>query len=50
MNPQLSATAANPDEQTALDADVEAERKSDEDDLLPFKFYPVLSLGVSYAF
>lgn len=49
-NIALSATAANPAQQAALDSDLVAQTAKYEDDAKPFKFYPVLSLGFSYTF
>ncbi len=49
-NVTLSATALNPAQQAALDSDVTAQINTYQDDIKPFKFYPVLSLGFSYTF
>ena len=47
---ELRATASDPVIQTALDADIEQERKSTEDDVSVFNIYPVISAGVSFTF
>jgi hypothetical protein len=49
-NIELHATASNPALQTILDADVEQQRKTSEDDVSVFKFYPVIAIGLSYTF
>ncbi|MEI6970513.1 MAG: hypothetical protein WCL44_03265 [bacterium] len=46
----LSATAAVPDQQAALNVDLAEEKKSMEEDTKMFTMYPVLSLGISYTF
>ena len=43
---KLSATGAA----AGLTADLAKERNEIEDDLEPFKFYPVISLGIYYRF
>ena len=43
-------TATNPADQATLDADVRAAEASAEDDLDDLEAWPVLSLGVNYAF
>jgi hypothetical protein len=47
---ELSAVAANPAEQAALNAAVEKERGDLQDDASPFKYYPVLATGISRKF
>ena len=49
-NISLEATALDPAQQGALDSDLAAQRQKYEDDAKPFKFYPVLTIGVSYTF
>ena len=49
-NVTLAATALNPAEQPALNADVEQQRQKYSDDAKPFQVYPVVSFGVSYTF
>ncbi len=49
-NITLEATALDPAQQGALENDLAAQRKTYEDDAKPFKFYPVLTIGVSYTF
>ena len=49
-NVSLDATALNPAEQPALNADVEQQRQKYSDDAKPFQVYPVVSFGVSYTF
>lgn len=49
-NVSLEATALNPAEQGALNSDVAAQITKYQDDVKPFKFYPVLTIGVSYTF
>jgi len=44
------AIASNPAQQSALDRDLEIEITDLRDDVKPFKFYPVLNLGMSYRF
>lgn len=46
----ISATAANPDRQSQLDAALESEIEEIEDDASVFNIYPVLAIGVSYTF
>jgi hypothetical protein len=49
-NVTLAATALNPAQQAALDSDVATQINKYEDDVKPFKFYPVLTIGFSYTF
>ena len=49
-NVTLDATALDPAQQGALNNDIAAQINKYQDDVRPFKFYPVLTLGVSYAF
>ncbi len=50
--PQVDAhaTAAHPALQPAMDRDLAKEVADLEDDLRPYRFYPVLTLGLSYRF
>ena len=50
--PQVAAhaTAAHPALQPAMDRDLAKEVADLEDDLRPYRFYPVLTLGLSYRF
>lgn len=43
----LTETATSP---ATLEASVETERKKAEDDISSYSFYPVIMIGVSYAF
>ncbi len=47
---RTSATASNPAQQAALDRDLAIETDDFRDDLSSFKFYPVLTFGMSYRF
>jgi hypothetical protein len=49
-NVALEATALDPAQQGALNNDIAAQINTYEDDVKPFKFYPVLTIGVSYTF
>jgi len=49
-NVSLEATAADPSQQGALNNDVAAQISKYQDDVKAFKFYPVLTIGVSYTF
>ena len=49
-NIRLDATALDPTQQGALNNDVASQISKYQDDAKPFKFYPVISLGVSYTF
>jgi hypothetical protein len=49
-NITLSATAADPAQQAALNSDLSTQTTTWLKDIEPFKFYPVLSLGFSYTF
>ncbi|MCX7009152.1 MAG: hypothetical protein NTY53_18215 [Kiritimatiellaeota bacterium] len=49
-NITLEATALNPAQQAALNSDIAAQINKYQDDVKPFKFYPVLTIGVSYTF
>ena len=46
----LDATALDPSQQDALNNDLVAQRNKYQDDAKPFKFYPVISIGISYTF
>jgi len=49
-NVTLDATALDPAQQAALNSDVAAQIGKYQDDVKWAKFYPVLSIGVSYTF
>jgi hypothetical protein len=48
----LTATASNPDPgvQTRLNQDIEEQKKKFKDEADNYKFYPVITFGISYAF
>lgn len=49
-SPKVELSSTNPLGLPGLQADLDAEASNVEDDLKPYKFYPVLSLGLSYRF
>ena len=49
-SPKVDLTATNPGVLTALNADLIVEEANVSQSLRSFKYYPVISLGVSYNF
>ena len=46
----LTATAQDPTLQSALDNDIQSQKKKFKDEAKDYKLYPVISLGISYTF